>query len=224
MTSSILLPCGWVLLLSAAAVACAPLLLVFPNSQSAHHGEDDMGQLVTADPHAGAGRDAACAASRGGQKDHAAAAHGGSAEHLHACSLLAAATYGPCCAPASFPCSSAAPCSARACRRSYTRPVASPLRAAAALVGLRAATASPACAVPPPLPSCALHAASPPARRRYSCRPARRSSHWPCAAAPPIRVGLALAARSAPRRSRLVLANEEAGLVVGLSGRLVGWV
>ena len=62
MTSSILLPCGWVSLLSAAAAACAPLLLVFPNSQSAHHGEDDMGQLVTADPHAGAGRDAACAA------------------------------------------------------------------------------------------------------------------------------------------------------------------
>ena len=218
MTSSILLPCGWVLLLSAAAVACAPLLLVFPNSQSAHHGEDDMGQLVTADPHAGAGRDATCAASRGGTKTTPPPLMGGllragPLEHLHACSLLAAATYGPCCAPASFPCSSAAPCSARACRRSYTRPVASPLRAAAALVGLRAATASPACAVPPPLPSYALHAASPPTRRRYSCRPARRSSHWPCAAAPPIRVGLTLAARSAPRRSRLVLGNEEAGQV-----------
>ena len=112
-----------------------------------------MGQLVTADPHAGAGRDAACAASRGGTKTTPPPLMGGllragPLEHLHACSLLAAATYGPCCAPASFPCSSAAPCSALACRRSYTRPVASPLRAAAALVGLRAATASPACAVP----------------------------------------------------------------------------
>jgi len=67
-----------VLFLSAAAVACAPLLLVFPNSQSAHHGEDDMGQLVTADPHAGAGRDAACAAV-GAQRPRRLRSRGGSA-------------------------------------------------------------------------------------------------------------------------------------------------
>ena len=162
-------------LLSAAAAACAPLLLVFPNSQSAHHGEDDMGQLVTADPHAGAGRDAACAASRGGTKTTPPPLMGGllragPLEHLHACSLLAAATYDPCCAPASFPCSSAAPCSARrpplihtarslapARCRSPGRPVRrhsfAGLRGAATLAVLRATRSLAPCAPPLLLPA-----------------------------------------------------------------------